>query len=200
VKLLDEKLRDKRMKPTTWLAHRDSDVFESKRSRFQERHAEFGVIDELGMMDSGSGTIKLFEGEEVDMVTNFWEYYKDFIYPEPPGVKPHEWSSVNPAVLGPLRGPAIMPGVIGFNILVWQLPFLMKRTALLGLQSSCKFELNKEFNTEVYDCGIRWIQSKYDEPDLDEVAVYFGLDQENPTLEQEIEMIWQIYHRIQNLL
>lgn len=184
--LLESYVRDKRMSETTWQARKNSPEIMEKRKNIQESNAEFGQISAIGVWQPAKKQPKqVWRGNEEDLVADFWTYCEKYLLP---------FRDIT------TRDDAPLPSIVGNGCLIWQLPFLLKRTALLGLRPTGTWPvLERRNNQHVYDLSIHWTQNPYSEMTLDEMATYFDLELPED-LESELDLIWELYHRIRNAL
>jgi hypothetical protein len=179
--MIENKLRDKRMKPTTWMGYKKEKAFEEKLHKFQLRNAEFGQVKAIGAMGEEKKHSEWGPGNEPEIIESFWEHCQR-----------------TSQMFG--AEPQIIPTVVGANCLAWQLPFLLKRSALLGIKPSIRIPLEKKNNPYVYDISTHWLNDPYGEVPVEELAVYFGINFDGPSILNELDVIWEIYHRIRNQL
>ncbi len=94
-----------------------------------------------------------FEMDEAKMLTEFWDYLKDF---------------------NPCRDL-----IIGHNILGFDLPFIKKRSLIFGIEQTINFDCYKYQKKPVFDTMLHfdsWVWSKEGSTSLKKLAYAFGLD------------------------
>ena len=157
------------------IAYRKSPGYLEKRAYLGRTTPEFGVVIQVGLLVPGGVTHIHAENPESVILEAFWSQFKD------------EYDT--------LFQYGLNSPLVGYGILDWTLPFLLKRSAILGIPIPRDIPLAKERNPAVYDVAINWERKIHPGGNLDFLSTAFDLEYDQ-SLESELKVVKQIYGKM----
>lgn len=109
-------------------------------------HANTGIVLVVGILESDSRNITILEGEESSIIKGFWDFFSE-----------------------------TTDMIVGHNIKGFDVPFILRRSWLLGIQTPVDIVRGRYINDRFIDTMERWACGTRDTISLDNLSKAFGL-------------------------